>query len=214
MTPSASAARPRWPLAPASAARTKRRSNSSRAASNVPDPAAVGLGDVPRQRGRADPAAAGGVHRDPRDHVLQLAHVAGPVVARQRGERFAATAWPASRRAPRRPARSARRAAGCRLARSRSGGTIDANDVEAETEVGRGTARRSTSSSRRRLVAATTRTSTRREKFSPDAPDFAFLQHAQQLGLRARRQLADLVEEERAAVRLLEQARRARERRR
>ena len=38
-----------------------------------------------------------------------------------------------------------------------------------------------------------------------DAPDLAVLQHAQQLGLRARRQLADLVEEQRAAVRLLEE---------
>ena len=40
-----------------------------------------------------------------------------------------------------------------------------------------------------------------------DAPDLALLQHAQQLGLRARRQLADLVEKQRAAVRLLEETR-------
>ena len=39
-----------------------------------------------------------------------------------------------------------------------------------------------------------------------DPADFAFLQHAQQLGLRARRELADLVEKQRAAVRFLEQA--------
>ena len=38
-----------------------------------------------------------------------------------------------------------------------------------------------------------------------DPPDLAVLEHAQQLGLGARRQLADLVEEQRAAVRLLEQ---------
>ena len=43
-------------------------------------------------------------------------------------------------------------------------------------------------------------------KVLADAPHFALLQHAQQLGLRARRQLADFVEEERAAVGLLEQA--------
>ena len=38
-----------------------------------------------------------------------------------------------------------------------------------------------------------------------DAPHFPILQHAQQLGLRARRQLADLVEEHRAAIGFLEE---------
>ena len=47
-----------------------------------------------------------------------------------------------------------------------------------------------------------------------DAAQLPFLNDAQQLGLRARRQLADLVEEQRAAVRLLEDARRARRPRR
>ena len=40
-----------------------------------------------------------------------------------------------------------------------------------------------------------------------DAPDLAFLDRAQQLGLRTRREFADLVEKQRAAIRLLEQAR-------
>ena len=40
-----------------------------------------------------------------------------------------------------------------------------------------------------------------------DAVDFAELQHAQQLRLHRQRQLADLVEEQRAAVGQLEQAR-------
>ena len=40
-----------------------------------------------------------------------------------------------------------------------------------------------------------------------DAADLALLQHAQQLRLERQRQLADLVEQQRAAVRLLEQAR-------
>ena len=40
-----------------------------------------------------------------------------------------------------------------------------------------------------------------------DAPDLPLLQHAQQLDLHARRDLADLVEEQRAAVRRLEQPR-------
>ena len=39
-----------------------------------------------------------------------------------------------------------------------------------------------------------------------DAPDLALLEHAQQLGLDAERQLADLVEEDGAAVRRLEEA--------
>ena len=39
-----------------------------------------------------------------------------------------------------------------------------------------------------------------------DAAQLPFLNHAQHLGLRPRRQLADLVEEQRAAVRLLEDA--------
>ena len=39
-----------------------------------------------------------------------------------------------------------------------------------------------------------------------DAADLALLERAQQLGLQLERQLADLVEEERAAVRLLEAA--------
>ena len=46
------------------------------------------------------------------------------------------------------------------------------------------------------------------------APQLPFLNDAQHLGLRARRQLADLVEKERAAVRLLEDARGARRPRR
>jgi hypothetical protein len=38
----------------------------------------------------------------------------------------------------------------------------------------------------------------------PDAPDLAFLDGAQQLGLRPRGQFADLVEKQRAGVRVLE----------
>ena len=40
----------------------------------------------------------------------------------------------------------------------------------------------------------------------PDPADLAVLEHAQQLGLGARRQLADFVEEQRPAVRILEEA--------
>src|SRR6187431_486407 len=41
----------------------------------------------------------------------------------------------------------------------------------------------------------------------PHSPHFPILQHAQQLGLRARRQLANLVEEQGAAVSFLKQSR-------
>ena len=59
---------------------------------------------------------------------------------------------------------------------------------------------------RSRLVAAITRTSTRIGCVPPDALELALLQHPQQRDLRLRRQLADLVEEERAAVGQLEAA--------
>ena len=47
-----------------------------------------------------------------------------------------------------------------------------------------------------------------------DAADLAPLEHAQQLRLQVERELADLVEEQRAAVRGLDQARACRRRRR
>ncbi len=56
-------------------------------------------------------------------------------------------------------------------------------------------------------MAAMTWTSTRRGVERADAADFAELEHAQELGLRGRRQAANLVEEQRAAVGELEEAR-------
>ena len=56
------------------------------------------------------------------------------------------------------------------------------------------------------LVAAITRTSTDLLGAPAEAAEAALLQHAQQLDLRRRRHLADLVEEQRAAVRQLEAA--------
>ncbi len=55
-------------------------------------------------------------------------------------------------------------------------------------------------------MAATTRTSTWRGFADADAQHLAVLEHAQQLGLEVARDLADLVEEERAAVGALEAA--------
>ena len=59
-----------------------------------------------------------------------------------------------------------------------------------------------------------TRTSTLRERVAADAAHLAPLERAQELRLQLERQLADLVDEERAAVRLLEDARARRRRRR
>jgi hypothetical protein len=56
------------------------------------------------------------------------------------------------------------------------------------------------------LVAAITRTSTLIGSRAADALELALLQHAQQLGLQVERHLADLVEEQRAAVGELERA--------
>ena len=56
------------------------------------------------------------------------------------------------------------------------------------------------------LVAETTRTSTLIGCLAADALELALLQHAQQLGLHRRRDVADLVEEQRAAVGELEAA--------
>ena len=66
-----------------------------------------------------------------------------------------------------------------------------------------------TSSSRLRFVAAMMRTSTLLRLRRADAADLALLERAQQLRLQIDRQLAELVEEQRAAVGLLEQTRAA-----
>ena len=58
-------------------------------------------------------------------------------------------------------------------------------------------------------MAATTRTSTRDLGLAADAAELALLEDAEELGLDAGRHLADLVEEERAAVGELEAARAA-----
>ena len=57
------------------------------------------------------------------------------------------------------------------------------------------------------MVAATTRTSNGELGVAADRPHAPLLQRAQQLGLQRQRHLADLVEEQRAAVGLREQAR-------
>ena len=107
-------------------------------------------------------------------------------------------AAPAARGARRARRGSAGRAAGCRRLRSRSGGTRTVTTCRRKSRSSRKRPA-ATSALRSRLVAATTRTSTLMVSVAADAPDLALLQHAQELHLHLRADLADLVEEERAA---------------
>ena len=91
--------------------------------------------------------------------------------------------------------------------RSRSGGTVDREDVQPVVKVLAELAR-STRRPRSRFVAAISRARPpRRVRVPPTRSNSLLLQHAEQLRLRLERQLADLVEEERAAVGELEAAR-------
>jgi hypothetical protein len=82
---------------------------------------------------------------------------------------------------------------------------MDADDVEAVEQV-LAEAPRRTSSSRSWCVAAMMRTSTLIGAMAADAVELAVGEHAQQAGLRLRGHVADLVEEQGAAVGLLEAA--------
>ena len=77
-------------------------------------------------------------------------------------------------------------------------GDVQVNDVEPVEQV---LAKRpgATASSRSTLVAATTRTSARTVRWSPTGAYSWSLEHAQQLHLQGGRELADLVEKQRAA---------------
>ena len=94
---------------------------------------------------------------------------------------------------------------GMSSARSRSGGTRIGNTLSRKKRSERNLPSR-TASSRFRLVAATTRASVRSVSLAAHALELALLQHAQEGDLDRRRQLADLVEEDRASGRQLEPA--------
>ena len=90
--------------------------------------------------------------------------------------------------------------------RSRSGGSSMHDDVEPVVEVGAEAALRRSAPARSSLVAAMTRQSTGIALVRAEALDAALLQHAQQLDLQRHRHALDLVEEQRAAVGVLELA--------
>ena len=90
--------------------------------------------------------------------------------------------------------------------RSRRGGRRHLDDGQTVVEVGAELAGCRPRSRRLRLVAAMSRTSTGTWLVGADAPHLAPLEHAQQLGLQVDGQLADLVQEHRAAVGGLEHA--------
>ena len=96
--------------------------------------------------------------------------------------------------------------AGCPRAARAAPGTADREHVEAEEEVLAEAAVARPRCARSLLVAASTRTSTWITCSLPTRDDLAVLQRAQHLGLRGEVHVADLVEEERAAVGLLEEA--------
>ena len=140
------------------------------------------------------------------EDVGQLAHVARPVVRRS-GARA-----PAGRSGrPGGPAGAANSRTKCCASsgmssrRSRSGGTSMGKMFRRKKRSDRNAPRR-TSSARSRLVAAITRAFDAHGLRAADALELLLLQHAQQLDLRVERQLADLVEEDRAVVGELEAA--------
>ena len=91
-------------------------------------------------------------------------------------------------------------------ARSRSGGTRDREDVEPIEQVLAETALARSASSRSWCVAAMMRTSTLTGSLEPTRSKVISCKHAQQLGLHLQADVADLVEEQRAAVGRLEAA--------
>ena len=109
--------------------------------------------------------------------------------------------------APRRRGGRAR-AAGCRRGARAAAGTCSSTTLQPVVEVLPEARRRATSCGEVAVGRGDDAHVDRAARVLADAADLALLQHAQQLDLHRRRHLADLVEEQRAAVRRLEQARR------
>ncbi len=175
-------------------------------------PGAVRLRQPERSRGGSSSAsavirpvvAAAGQDGGPADHVPQLADVAGPVGARP----SAASAAGSSSRGPTSGAISSRKCSASRgmsPRRSRKGGSAQAQPGQAVVEV-----RPERPSLHLALQVAQRHGDDPRAHRdlarAADAPQSPRLQHAQQLGLQVQRQLADLVQDQRPAGRLLEPA--------
>ncbi len=142
------------------------------------------------------------------DDVAQLADVAGPGIGLELLHRALAEAGPAVPCRCRAPScgRKSRRGPGCRSARLRSGGKVTTSKLRRSSR----SARKRLSSTRRgrcSLVAATMRTSTCSGRLDADPRHLAIFDRAQQPVLRRARQGGELVEEQGAAIGLLEPAR-------
>ena len=142
---------------------------------------------------------------DALDHVLELAHVAGPCVLEHRLEGLRVKARSG-------PAELAAEAADEVLRQERDvlpplaqGGHRDRNDVQPVIKVFAELPLRD----RARQVAMRGRHNAHVDRdvgLSPDPAEGPALEHAQELGLELQRHLPDLVQEQRAGVREIEQA--------
>ena len=133
-----------------------------------------------------------------RHQLPQVAHVAR-ILAAERDGRAPRASISGGSSPPSAGAGSATRAAEMSSRRSRSGGRSAASSPRSGSRSRAGTAT-ATSPSRSRLVAHTSRKRVCCQALLPDALVRVLLHDAQQLRLQRRRQLADLVEEQRAAV--------------
>ena len=185
---------------------------STRSGSSSPARDRAGVEAEHREIVRADRLAVA-QDRRARQHVLELADVAGPAIAsaaaRAPSRSSASGTAPRCRRSSsRRRAASrgcARRAAGC-LPCARAAAAPGSARPRGASRGPRGTGRARRAASDPCSSPRRTRTSICDRAIAADRLDLALLQHAQELVLHARVDVADLVEEDRAAVRLAEQA--------
>ena len=202
--PSRRAAAERLPFARSSArkiscfssARHRRVQRQVSSLSRVSGALACPFAPLPRLGGqveRVDDLAAA-QHRRALEDVEQLAHVARPVVGEQPRHRLLGDR--ARRRAAQRVRDQQRDVAAPRAQRRH----LDLDHRQPVVEILAQRARRSSPGRTGRLVAATMRARWRQRLVAADALERPVLQHAQELGLQRRIEVADLVEEQRAAA--------------
>ena len=191
--------------APAARRDRRGRRRSARCSAGIGPDRSVAAGD--RVGELAADRVVGAENDHPLDQVLELAHVARPVVfgeqpQRVGGQRDAAACCSARQYCVRKSSVSA----GISSRRWRSGGSVMQTTLRRKNRSSRNCPS-ATATSRSRLVAATMRTSTRTSLRAAEPRELAVLQHLQQLRLQRQLHLADLVEEHRAVVGELELAR-------